>query len=209
MPGPAPAPTAVTPSAPVAVVGPQFCVPYVVPLTVTKKSLSLTDGDFTVTDANDAVVLKVKGTIFSIRHRRVLLDAAGQPILSMHEKVLSMHHRWEVFRGDSSNPRDLLFSVKKSSMIQLMKTEMDIFLAGNTAEQVCDFRIKGSYFDRSSVFYLGDSNTMIAQMSRKYTAASVVLGKDIFGITVFPQVDYVFVAALVVILDDVHRDKSD
>ena len=77
--------------APVAVVSPQFCAPYVVPLTVTKKAISLSDGDFTVTDANGAVVLRVKGAIFSVRHRRVLLDAAGQPILSMQEKVIKLH----------------------------------------------------------------------------------------------------------------------
>ena len=78
-------------AAPVAVVSPQFCAPYVVPLTVTKKAISLSDGDFTVTDANGAVVLRVKGAIFSVRHRRVLLDAAGQPILSMQEKVMNIN----------------------------------------------------------------------------------------------------------------------
>jgi len=196
------------PPAPLPVVGNQFCAPYVVPLTVTKKTLSLSDGDFAVTDANGAVVLKVKGAIFSIRTRRTILDGAGLPLLTMHQKVFSMHHRWEVFRGDSTNASDLLFSVKKSSLIQL-KTEMDVFLAGNTAQQVCDFKIKGSYFDRSCVFYLGDSNNMVAQMSRKLTVSNVLLGRDTFSVTVFPHVDYVFIASLVVILDEVHRDKQD
>ncbi|KAM0852217.1 hypothetical protein ACQ4PT_051902 [Festuca glaucescens] len=195
------------PPAPVPVVGHQFCAPYVVPLTVTKKALSLSDGDFAITDANGAVVLKVKGTIFSMRHRRVLLDAAGQPLLSMQEKVFSMHHRWEVFRGDSSNASNLLFSVKKSSMIQL-KTEMDVFLAGNTAHQVCDFKINGNYFDRSCAFYLGDSTTMVAQVSTTRTGSNF-LPRDTFMVTVFPHVDYVFIAALVVILDEVHREKFD
>ncbi|NP_001143025.1 Protein LURP-one-related 15-like [Zea mays] len=194
--------------APVAVVSPQFCAPYVVPLTVTKKAISLSDGDFTVTDANGATVLQVKGAVFSIRHRRVLLDAAGQPILTMLEKVFSMHNRWEVFRGDSSNESDLLFTAKKSSIFQL-KTEMDIFLASNTAQQVCDFKIKGSYFERSCAFYLGNSSSMIAQMNRQFTVTNVLLGRDTFGVTVFPHVDYVFVAALVVILDEIHRERSD
>ncbi|KAE8785426.1 Polygalacturonase ADPG1 [Hordeum vulgare] len=61
---------------------------YVVPLTVTKKSLSLSDGDFAITDANGAVVLKVKGAIFSIRSRRTILDGAGMPLLTMQEKVM-------------------------------------------------------------------------------------------------------------------------
>ncbi|XP_025803115.1 protein LURP-one-related 15-like isoform X1 [Panicum hallii] len=74
---------------PVVVVSPQFCAPDVVPLTVTKKDASLSGGDFTVTDPNGAVVLQFKGSVWSVRNRRVLLDAAGQPILSMHEKLIT------------------------------------------------------------------------------------------------------------------------
>ncbi|KAM0898553.1 hypothetical protein ACQ4PT_021873 [Festuca glaucescens] len=81
-----PAASGAAPPAPLPVVGHQFCAPYVVPLTVTKKALSISDGDFAITDANGALVLKVKGSIFTMRHRRVLLDAAGQPLLSMQEK---------------------------------------------------------------------------------------------------------------------------
>ena len=79
---PAPAPS------PVAVVSPQFCAPHAVPLTVTKKAISLSGGDFVVTDANGAEMLRVNGAIFSVHDRRVLLDAAGQPLLSMREKVI-------------------------------------------------------------------------------------------------------------------------
>ncbi|OEL31532.1 hypothetical protein BAE44_0007449 [Dichanthelium oligosanthes] len=60
---------------PVEVVSPQFCVPDVVQLTVTKKFMSLTRGNFTVTDPNDAIVLQVKGSVLSVPNRRVLLDA--------------------------------------------------------------------------------------------------------------------------------------
>lgn len=74
-----------------------------------------------------------------------------------------MHNRWEVFRGDNTNASDLLSTVKRSTLMQL-KTEMDVFLAGNTAQQVCDFKMKGSYFDRSCAFYVGNSDTMIAQV---------------------------------------------
>ena len=74
--------------APVAVVSPQFCAPHVVPLTVTKKAISRSGRDFIVTDANGAEMLRVNGAIFSVHDRRVLLDAAGQPLLSMREKVI-------------------------------------------------------------------------------------------------------------------------
>lgn len=148
----------------VAVVSRQFCAPYAVPLTVIKKAFNLSGGDFVVTDATGGEMLRVKGAVFSIHDRRVLRDAAGRPLVSMREKVLSMHNRWEVFRGNSTNASDLLFTVKKASVFQL-KTEVDVFLAGNTAQQACDFKIRGSYFERSCAFYLGNSDTMIAQVS--------------------------------------------
>ncbi|CAN6171458.1 unnamed protein product [Urochloa humidicola] len=157
-------------SPPVAVVSHQFCAPQTVPLTVTKKPSTITfsGGDFTVTDADGAAVLRVEGAWFSAGSLRVLRDAAGQPILTMEREsmVFSMHDTWKVFRGDSTSSPDLLFTVKKTSIFQL-KTSIGVFLAGNTAEEACDFNIEGSYFDleRSYTFYLGDnSDTMIAQL---------------------------------------------
>ncbi|KAF8731827.1 hypothetical protein HU200_015768 [Digitaria exilis] len=193
----------------VVVVSPKFCAPDVVSLTVRRKVMSITGGELTVTDAYGAVVLQVKRSVLSVRsNRRILIGAARQPILSIHEKVLSMHPTWEVFRGDSSSSSDLLFTAKRCTFLKL-RTEMNIFLAGNTAQQVCDFKMKGSYFDRNCAIYLGNSNTMIAQITRKYTVSDVLVGKDTFNITVFPDVDHVFVAALVVVLDQVHNsDRS-
>lgn len=57
---PAPPAAMASPLPMVAVVGQQFCAPYVVALTVTKKALSLSDGDFVVSDVNGAVLMKVR-----------------------------------------------------------------------------------------------------------------------------------------------------
>jgi len=46
-------------------------------------------------------------------------------------------------------------------------------------------------------------------MNRKFTISNVLLDRDTFVVTVFPHVDYVFIATLVVILDEVHREKYD
>ena len=39
------------------------------------------------------------------------------------------------------------------------------------------------------------------QINRKYTATNILLGKGTFDVTVFPHVDYVFITAVIVILD--------
>ena len=50
---------------------------------------------------------------------------------------------------------------------------------------------------------------LVLQMHRQHTATSVVLGTDHYSLTVFPNVDYVFISALVVILQEFHTDKND
>ncbi|KAL4322189.1 hypothetical protein S83_047986 [Arachis hypogaea] len=135
---------------------------------------------------------------------RVLLDATGTPVVTLRRKLMTAHDRWHVFRGDSSDMKDLIFSFKRSSLFQL-KTELDVFLAHNTEEKVCDFKVKGSWFQRSCVIYAGESLNIVAQMHKKDTAQSIMFGKDNFLVTVYPNVDYAFIVALIVILDKINK----
>lgn len=149
--------------------------------------------------------------------------------------MFSMHRRWQVFRGEGTNPENLSFSVKKSKLLQL-KTELDVIMAGHPNEDECDFKIKGSYFERSCTVYLGNSDTILAQvrtfelipinflvfcfidgstsiycelqMRRKYTVKNVILGKDTFSVTVYPNVDFAFIVSLIVILDEINKDSA-
>ncbi|CAH1446026.1 unnamed protein product [Lactuca virosa] len=193
---------------PVAVVSPHFLAPHPVDLTIVRKLLSLSDGNFAVTDANGNVMFKVKGKHLSLRDRRVLLDAAGNPILSFQKKLLGVHNRWVVFRGDSSDAKDIIFTAKQSSLIQF-KTSLDVFLGFKEKENVCDYKVKGSWFDRSCTIYAGETTTIVAQMHKKHTVQSIALGKDTFYVTVYPNVDYAFIVALVVILHEINEEKND
>ncbi|KAL8257319.1 hypothetical protein R6Q59_029360 [Mikania micrantha] len=153
-------------------------------------------------------MFKVKGDLISLHDRRVLLEAAGNPIISFLKKLMSMHNRWVIFMEGSSGSKDLIFSAKKSSLIQL-KTYLDMFLACNKNENVCDFKVKGSWFDRSCTIYAGDGTTIIAQMHKKHTIESIALGKDTFSVMVYPNVDYDFIVALVVIIHEINNDKNE
>lgn len=76
---------------------------------------------------------------------------------------MSAHDRWYVYRGESKEPNDLLFTVKRSSMIQL-KAKLHVFLANNTKEEVCDFRVEGSWSERTCVIYAGESPNIVARV---------------------------------------------
>ncbi|KAK9920298.1 hypothetical protein M0R45_028856 [Rubus argutus] len=190
----------------VAIISPQFCTPYPFDLGIVRKVLTITDGNFVVTDVNGNTVFKVRGAHLSLRDRRVLLDAAGYPIVTLRKKLRSAHERWQVFRGDSTELSNLVFSVKQSSMVQ-MKTKLDVFLANNTREYAPDFKVKGSWLERSCVVYAGNSSTIIAQMHKKHTVSSVLFGKDNFMVTVYPGIDYAFIVALIVILDEINAES--
>lgn len=200
------------PSAPnsAIVFGPQFLAPYPVDLQVVRKLMSdvLTDGNFAVTDMNGNIMFKVKGKFLSIRDRRVLLDTAGNPLATLRPKLMTAHDRWQVFRGESTDDKDLIFTVKKSSLIQL-KTKLHVFLGSNNKEDACDFRVEGSWLERSCTIYAGESNTIVAQMHKKHTVQSVMLGKDKFVVTVYPNVDYAFIVSLIVILNAINDGGSD
>ncbi|KAL5806783.1 hypothetical protein ACOSQ4_029516 [Xanthoceras sorbifolium] len=155
-------------STPISVVGPQFCTPYPLDLAIVNKLLS--GRSFSVTDINGNDMFKVKGKFFTLHDRRVLLDGDGNPIVTLIKKIRTIHDRWHVFRGKSTSSKDLLFTVKRSSMLSSMfqtNANLEMFLANNKKEEVCDFQVKGSWSGRSCVIYLGESTTIVAQL--RYT----------------------------------------
>ncbi|XP_022734962.1 protein LURP-one-related 15-like [Durio zibethinus] len=205
LPMPAPA-NAYTPlSDPIVVIGEQFVAPYPVDLKIQQRVFTLAENNCDITDVDGNLIFKAKGKLFSFRDRRLLLDAAGHPLVSLKQKILTVHRRWQVYRGESNNSNDLLFSVKKSSFLQL-KTTLNVFLASNTNESQPDFIVKGSWYESGCTIYAGEN--IIAQMRRKHSVQTMVFDTDNYGLTAYPNVDYAFVVALVVVLDEINADRN-
>ena len=77
---------------------------------------------------------------------------------------MSVHDRWKVYRGDSVEESDLIFSVKRTSIVQL-RTKLQVFLANNTKEDACDFRVEADFSDNiSCVVYVGQSSSKVAKV---------------------------------------------
>ncbi|KAJ0028836.1 hypothetical protein Pint_34995 [Pistacia integerrima] len=115
------------------------------------------------------------------------------------------------FSGDIvEGSRNLIFSVKRSSMLQsITKPKLNVFLANNTEDNVCDFKVRGNWLERSSVIYAGDSSTVVAQLHMKQIAQNLLNGKQIFMVTVNPNVDYAFIVSLIMILDAIYSAVSN
>ncbi|GAB4843002.1 hypothetical protein Ancab_012978 [Ancistrocladus abbreviatus] len=204
--GQTPLTTFAPPPSPIVVIGPQFVAPYPVYLVINQNLMTIRKREFIISDVYGNVYFTIKDYFLAIPHRRVLLDAAGNPLVTLRRKLVTAHRRWQVFRGDSSNTKDLLFSAKKSSLIQFF-TKLDVFLAGNTQESAPDFRVKGSFLDLGCTIYLGSTNTDIAQMHRHYKLPTIAVNQDSYGVTVNANVDYAFIVALIVVLHEINKDQ--
>ncbi|KAH7299617.1 hypothetical protein KP509_24G020900 [Ceratopteris richardii] len=114
-----------------------------------------------------------------------------------------MHERWEVAKGEHFDDDKLLFSVKKSSVVQF-KTHLEVFLKENESEETPDFEVKGNFFEREAQIFHKDQ--LIAEVKRKYSVGNVLLDKHTFCVVIHPNVDQAFVVALVIIMDRIHED---
>lgn len=73
---------------PFSIISSHFCAPYPIDLAIIRNVLTISDGNFVVTDINGNIVFKVKGAFLSVHDRRVLLDGAGNPIVTFKQKVV-------------------------------------------------------------------------------------------------------------------------
>ncbi|KAJ0978326.1 hypothetical protein J5N97_013800 [Dioscorea zingiberensis] len=185
------------------IVGQQYYLSCPIDLAFTKKVAGVKHGKLAVTDVNGNILFWLDGS--SWKSKRKLVDAAsGLPLLSITRKFWS--DRWEAFKGDSKDKKDLLFSVKRKSMLQL-RTELEVFLAGNEMENECDFKIKGEFYKKSSIIYKGNTSTVVAQMNKEHKVVNVPLEKHAFGVSIDANMDFAFITGLVVILHQLYEEE--
>ncbi|XP_010416365.1 PREDICTED: protein LURP-one-related 15-like [Camelina sativa] len=187
------------------IVDPKYCSPHPVDLAIVRKLMKVTDGNFAITNVDGNLLFNVKQPLFSLHENRILLDGSETQVLTLQRKMMSRHDRWQVFRGGSTDQGDLLYRVKRSPMRE-REGRLDVFLPHNKDEKICDFKVKANRHERCCVVYAGESDdAIVAKVHEKHTVRSVFLGKDSYSVTVYPNVDYAFVASLIVIFAEAGR----
>ncbi|PKA65377.1 Protein LURP-one-related 15 [Apostasia shenzhenica] len=184
-----------------AVINPLFCVGYPLDLAFTTKAPGDKSGQLSTVDSSGNTIFRAKRLAWSGFTQ--LVDLAGHPVVTMKAKFRTMHDRWQVFAGESTEPKDLLFSLKRTSTFQL-HDEWVVFLAANTKEEECDFKITGSYRKKNYSIYRGNSSLAVAQMIKEHKLAGLSLGKHAYGASISPNCDYAFVCALAAIFHELN-----
>ncbi|CAN4086397.1 unnamed protein product [Withania somnifera] len=172
-------------------------------LTVHKTSLFFTGDGFTAYDSHGQAVFRVDTYGRDSRDvgELVLMDATGRCLLTVRRKRPSLHNRWEGFLGEGEEGKKPIFSVRRSSIIGKSYVTVEVY--SNPTEE---YQIEGSFAQRNCSFFDADKMS-VAEIRRKVDAcAHVMLGKDVFSLSVKPGFDSAFAMGLVLVLDQIQVD---
>ncbi|XP_072070772.1 protein LURP-one-related 10 isoform X3 [Arachis hypogaea] len=170
----------------ISVINTNYCKPH--PITIKIET------DKGVAYINNEVIFRIKES-FSLKGRRVIYDVSGNHVSTLSKKIISMHDRWEVFKGRSIDSSDLLFTVKRSTFFIPEKKNIDfnVYLAKNI-KGVWDFKVCAGAEKKSCDISAHGSSSLLAKMTNK---------EGCFEVEVQPNVDYGFVVALLTIVDEI------
>ncbi|GKV04260.1 hypothetical protein SLEP1_g16440 [Rubroshorea leprosula] len=183
-------------------------------LTVWKRSsmsFQGTDG-FTVFDHHGRLVFRVDN--YSRKYPcglaggLVLMNGAGNALLTLKPQIMSMQYQWNAYRGDQEMRRrkckkSKVFSMRTPSLLfqRQRKDQAEVFLPGLSKKgQVPDFRIQGSFRSRNCLIRTA-TGEVAAKITRKRVNSTVLLSDDVFSLVVQPGFDMELIMAFVVVLD--------
>ncbi|XP_047317556.1 uncharacterized protein LOC124921004 isoform X1 [Impatiens glandulifera] len=129
-------------------------------LFVSKKHIG---GGLRFTDASSCLVFQVqKLPSPGSEHRRVLIDAAGNPLICLHH---DKDGSWKGYKGNGSEEKDMIFKVWMT-VNSFSHKEFKVSIIGDEngsgSDSESGFRMKGSQFHRSFMVY--NQNSIVAQL---------------------------------------------
>lgn len=170
-------------------------------LTVWRKSLLFNCKGFTVFDAKGNLVFRVDKYDKSNKGEIVLMDAAGNSLLTIRRKKLSLGKHWEIYDGEeSANPR---FSVRKHANFLQPKSMAHV----TRSDSGLVYEVEGSYAQRCCAVY-DEGRMAVAEIRRKEEMGGVDFGLDVFRLVVQPGFDAAVAMAFVVLLEEMIGSKS-
>eukprot|EP01018_Ginkgo_biloba_P004650 Gb_03357 [translate_table: standard] len=169
-------------------------------LTVWKKSLMFNCNGFTVYDSFGNLVFRVDNYASHRMSQVVLMDGAGNALLTMRRKRFSLWNGWQGFSGEKVKDQKPMLYIRRTPLLQ--KKSLGNVLVTSSGHS--ELHIKGSFAKRSCTIY-NKSGAIVAEVKRKQATSEVMLGDDVFSLVVQPGYDQAFVMGLVVTLESLLR----
>ncbi|KAI3713391.1 hypothetical protein L1987_71968 [Smallanthus sonchifolius] len=166
--------------------------------TIWMKSLVLNSNGYTVYNSNGEVIFRIDNYDSKRRSEVYLMDLRGNIVCTILRKKILRFGLWDCYNDkDSSRP---WFRVGKTFGFCKNNSVYDVLVGTNEGQSIngSNHRMEGS--DHKLEFKIIDGEGRIAaEVKRKQSSSGVVLGEDVLCVTIEPQVDRIFVMALVAV----------
>lgn len=168
---------------------------------VKENVFSLSGDGFTITDHAGNPVFSVKGSLLSLSEKKTLKDMEGRVVGKLAEALISLHKTQRVLGPDGN----LLFVVKKKSMIQIMSSSMQVFLSDGDKDP--DFEIKGDFRSKHFTVTHIATNQEVAKITRKgLNINNIVFDQDTYIVQVPTGGDIAFAVLVAIAADEIYKD---
>ncbi|XP_057827956.2 protein LURP-one-related 5-like [Cryptomeria japonica] len=147
------------------------------------------------------LVFRVDNYASNVRNEVLLMDAAGQLLLTLRRKRWSFRKRWQAYRGDPVESDKPKFSLAKSLGFS-NKTTASVFVYVSKQIKYCDYQIEGSLC-KSLCTILNKAGEIIAQIKQKEAKCDIMLGNDVLSLVIDAGVDQAFVMGLLIMFNQI------
>ncbi|KAL5720410.1 hypothetical protein ACHQM5_013080 [Ranunculus cassubicifolius] len=176
-------------------------------LTVWKKSLLFNCKGFTVYDGKGSLMFRVDTYFSSNKADIILMDAIGNPLLTIRRKKLTLAENWLVYDEETmANP---IFLVKKNVNFLKSKLLAQVISPGyrNGQGKNVVYQIEGLYSRRYCRVY-DEKRRIVAEIKVKESVVGgVSFGRDVFSLTLQPGVDPTVMMSLVILLEQMFGSR--
>ncbi|CAI5469370.1 unnamed protein product [Closterium sp. Yama58-4] len=196
-----------TPVQPViVVVGRKYCKPFDTVLVMKDRPFS-TDKETEIHDVVGNLHFKLSAKPLSMRSKRFILDAEGQPVCNLVSKLLTLHDTTYLCPGDSASADSHLLQAK--SGVVSLRPCMKVFLRGNTSQEP-DIELTG-FFSKRNYRIVTRDGILLAEVQKDGFAArnsASLPSEAYYYVRVLTGVDTALVLALAALADDMFPERD-
>ncbi|MCL7027862.1 hypothetical protein MKW94_015679 [Papaver nudicaule] len=168
--------------------------------TIWMKSLVMQGNGCTVYDSNGQVVYRIDNYDNKNCNEVHLMDLKGKVLFTILRKKLRLFGRWEGYKSTNGSKGKPWFQVRKNLN---SNTGVDVTVMKGSDETGTHCyrmeRLKGSGSKLACKIMDVQTGRVVAELKQKQSSGGVVLGDDVMGLVVEPNVDHSFIMGLIVV----------
>ncbi|KAI1764632.1 DUF567-domain-containing protein [Hypoxylon sp. FL1150] len=164
-------------------------------LILKEKVLSLSGNSFDIALASGQPLFKVKGESFSLSHRMIVSDAAGNFLFCIRKKHFKLH---STYYAEGANGEEI-FEVQSKFKLAGSKFIGSFTSATGQKEELT---MKGDWSDTTAEITDEASGQPVAAIYRdRWNAREWLGGQQTYNVTIAPNVDMAIIVAMCICLD--------